>query len=126
MNANIGVTVPAIESVHPTQMPVAIETSTVAEVPPKDTATAAPAAPGVPVVNRPVPMTVLFTPGAPTVRPTQMKSSNQGCAVVAPGVVTATTFGPIVIPAATVNPKRGVMTSVPVEANDMIPPAVTR
>src|SRR5439155_24562163 len=120
-----GVTVPATASVQPMQMPVAIETSTVADVPPNETATAAPAAPGVPVTKKPVPITVELTPGAPTVRQTTYILSIQGCAVVAPGVVTATTFGPIVIPAATVRPKRGVMIKVPVEANDIMPPAVS-
>ncbi len=45
--------------------------------------------------------------------------------MVAPGVVRATTEAPMVIPAPTLRPKRGVMISVPVAAKLMIPPAVT-
>ena len=117
---------PATLNVQPMQMPVAIETSTVAEVPPNTWVAGNEPAAGIPEQKKPVPMTVELTPGAPTVRQTQMNSIHHACAVVAPGVVRATTLAPIVIPAATVRPKRGVMMSVPVEANDMIPPAVIR
>lgn len=126
MNAYMGVIVPATESVQPMQIPVAILTSTVAEVPPNTCVAGSDPAEGIPVWKAPHPITVELTPGAPTVRQTQVKSSVQGCAVVAPGVVKATTLAPIVIPAATVKPKRGVIINVPVEAKDMIPPAVTR
>src|SRR4029434_9069496 len=125
MKAYIGVTVPATDSVQPMQMPVEIDTSTVAEVPPNTWVPGSEPAAGIPVWNAPQPITVEFAPGAPLVRPTQVKSSVQGCAVVAPGVVSATTLAPIVIPA-TVKPQRGVIVRVPVAANDMMPPAVTR
>ncbi len=71
MKAYWGVTVPATESVQPIVIPVAIDTSTVALVPPKTWVAGSEPAAGMPVWNAPVPMTVEFAPGAPTVRQTQ-------------------------------------------------------
>src|SRR4030095_4147438 len=118
MKAYIGVTVPATDSVQPMQMPVEIDTSTVAEVPPTTWVPGSDPAAGIPVWNAPQPITVEFAPGAPTVRTTQVKSSVQGCAVVAPGVVSATTLAPIVI-RATVKPPRGGVVNAPGAANDL-------
>ena len=119
-----GVIVPATERVQPMNNPCATVESAEATVPPKQTATASPAAPGVPVINEPVPMKVELLPAGAMVRQVRLNSRIHGCAVVAPGVVTATTFGPRVAPPVVV-PIRGVIIRLPVELNDMIPPAVS-
>ncbi len=106
-------------------IPEAIERSTVADVPPNATMLPVPRVPTPLLMNRPVPITVEFTPAAPIVRTTAVKSNSHGELVVTPGVVCATGLAPMVMPAPTVSPQRGVITNVPVAAQDMIPPALT-
>src|SRR6266516_2162212 len=122
MNAYWGVIVPATESVQPIQMPPAMVVSIEADVPPNVWVAGRDPAAGIPVANHPVPIAVELAPAAPIVLITQTNSKYQGCAVVAPGVVSATTLAPIV-GLEIRGPKRGVIISVPVEANDMMPPA---
>src|SRR5215469_15621705 len=80
--------VAVVDHVIPIKMPVSIERSQVAEVPPKARVVFEAAVPAAPAPFQiPVPITVEVTPGAPSVRTTKTACKNQASLVNEVGTV---------------------------------------
>src|SRR5262245_56316843 len=115
-----------LDRATPMLMPCAIDTSQVANVPPRQKLASWFEAAVLVHWNDPCPITPEFAPGLPMLRKTTTNSRNHDCVVnVVPTILAGP--APNVVPPATVVPILGVIVIVPVVVFAVsVPPAVTR